>query len=135
MTGSLDRTVAWWRGTGGVFTDLDEILPFVVLHKLPEATDAAPTPMLIGARSLQAEVIGSVDPEDFRTTLREDWRGYAAAAIRAQRRISESGVPEIADAAFPSDLTGEGFRYRRGLFPVRTTTGLRLLLTHTERLN
>lgn len=121
----------WWRLNSGSFVNLDEILPFVVLHKLPTPTDHAPTPLLIGAKTLQAQVIGTQDPAAFRKTLSESWVGYSARIVAEQQRVAESGAPDISEGVFPSDLTGKGFVYRRGLFPVTTTRNLRMLMTYT----
>ncbi len=124
----------WWRLNGGAFVNLDEILPFVVLHKLPEPTDLAPTPMLIGAKTLQAKVIGTQDPAAFRRTLSESWTGYSARIVAEQQRVAELGFPDISESIFPSNLTGKGFIYRRGLFPVVTTENLRMLMTYTASI-
>lgn len=124
----------WWRLHGGEWVNLDEVLPFVVLHKQPDPTDLAPTPMLLGPMSLQAKVIGTNNPAAFREKLSRSWADYAANVIDAHRRVTETGVPEISSSVFPKQLTGSGFAYRRGLFPVRTTTGQRMLMTYTSEI-
>ena len=124
----------WWRLNSGTFQNLDEILPFIVLHKSPNATDLAPTPLLLGVQSLQAKVIGTHNPDAFREKLSRSWVGYSARVIDAHRRVTAAGAPEIADGLFPERLTGAGFAYRRGLFPVTTTTGQRMLMTYTTEI-
>ena len=124
----------WWRLNRGEWVSLEEILPFVVLHKRPGATDLAPTPMLIGAQSLQARVIGSSNPATFRQTLATSWTDYSTSVVAAHRRVTETGTPSIAENVFPKQLTGSGFAYRRGLFPVRTTTGQNMLMTYTTEV-
>ena len=124
----------WWRLNRGAWVNLDEILPFIVLHKLPASTDQAPTPMLLGAHSLQAKVIGTHNPAAFRETLAKSWVDYSASVMTTHRRVTDAHEPEIAEGVFPQHLTGESFAYRRGLFPVTTTSGQRMLMTYTTAL-
>ncbi len=130
-----ERFIDWWRATSGVFINVEQILPHVVLHKVPDAVDLAPTPLLIGAASLQARVIGSHDPAEYRRQLVDQWDEFSASVVEEQRKVADRGAPDQAVGRFSEGENKPSFDYSRLLLPVRTTTGQRILIAYTTQIN
>lgn len=134
----MDRTeqfIDWWRSTSGLFISIEQVLPHIVLHKVPDASDQAPTPLLMGPASLQATVIGSHDPEIYREHLVQKWDAFSANVVKQQRVVADKGEPDLAVGRFAESEVGQQFDYSRLLLPVRTSTGQRLLVAYTTQVN
>lgn len=130
-----EQFIDWWRTNSGVFINVEQILPHVVLHKVPDAADLAPTPLLMGPASLQASVVGSHDPAEYRRQLIDLWDEFSASVVRKQRMVADLGEPDLAVGRFCEGENKPSFDYSRLLLPVRTTTGQRMLMAYTTKIS
>ncbi|MEM9096567.1 MAG: hypothetical protein AAGC62_16555 [Pseudomonadota bacterium] len=132
---AVGRIMDWWRANSGRFVNLEEVLPHVVIHKVPDATDNAPQPLLLGAKSVQASIVGTADPRFYHSRLNSDWRAFAQQVVGEHRRISDSGTPDLISGYFsPDGNDANGFNFERLALPIKTMDGARLLLSYTRRV-
>lgn len=125
----------WWRANSGEFSNLEGVMPHIVLHKAPAATDFVPHPLLIGAEALQAEVVGSHDPAEYQRRLFDDWLPFSGRVITEHRRICAAGQPDIVRGQFsPFGGVAGAFDFERLALPVHTCKGGRFLMTYTRRV-
>lgn len=134
-----DRTAIlldWWAANGGLFVNLDQVVPYVVIHSPPMPTDEFPSPLLIGPESYQAKLLRSPDPSELYKAVAEMPADYRRAVSLCHARTVAAAEPDLIDRklTLPSDLGGDSIGYRRLLLPVRTKTGDPLILTHTVPL-
>ena len=130
-----DQFIEWWRTQSGKFINIEQILPYVVLHKVPDATDRAPTPLLIGPASLQSTVIDSHDPQVCREHLVEKWGAFSADVVVKQRLVADRAEPDLTVGRFSETGARKHFDFSRLLLPVRTTTGQKMLMAYTSAIS
>ncbi len=133
MTDQSEYLLDWWRSHNGLFTDLDKVVPHVVVHCAPVPTDPMPIPMLVGACSFQAELLGQPNPELLTTAIGRMPKRYKQSVLRQHSEVIAKWAPDFADTSLvlPAELGGGDLFYHRLILPVRTTVGDNLLLTHT----
>lgn len=134
----MDRTediLDWWAEQNGHFDDLGRVLAHVVIDKVPSDTDRVPTPMLIGADTLQRNLIGTADPRVFQGILAGQQASVLDQVLSDQRMALELWKPLKSSFTREYSIDGSDFSltYDRLLLPVRMTDGRRMLFTHTSQ--
>lgn len=132
----IERTeiiLEWWKANQGYLVGVENVLPHVVLHQAPEPTDDLINPLLLGANSLQREIIGSTSPTAFREELSKMPISYNAQALRSQKKTVESWHPNLAQGQVEL-CCGQRLAYRRLILPVRLKNGARMIMTFSEQM-
>ena len=103
----LSEIESWWSRHDGRFEALDDVLPYVVVHRAPQAGDWSLRPLVIGAHCYQAKLIGSLDVLTFEKALSRMPNGYDAAVLRRHEDATRAWRPVIEHGRFQSqELTG-----------------------------
>ncbi len=132
----MDRSfelLSWWKENGSIFENLEMVLPFIVCDGLPQADDSFVRPVLIGAATFQADLMGTCDPRVLHDELANQPAAERVLALSDRKRILERWEPEITFQKRSWHVSGKrmDMTYARFLAPVRTSKGGKLLITHT----
>lgn len=134
----MDRTeniLEWWSEQNGHFDDLGRVLPHIVIDKVPSETDRIPVPVLIGALTIQRNLIGTSDPRVFQDVLAGQQQSVLDQVLADQRMVVETWSPLRSSFSRSYSIDGSDFSltYDRLLLPIRMRDGRKMLFTHTSQ--
>ena len=134
----MDQTediLKWWGEQNGQFEELGRVLPHIVIDKVPSKTDRVPTPVLVGAKTLQRALIGTADPRVLQDVLAGQQQDVLDQVLADQHYVNERWTPLRSSFSRSYSIDGSNFSltYDRLLLPIRMANGRRMLFTHTSQ--
>lgn len=130
---SVDDVVSWWRREDGLLNDFDHLAPICDLYELPEATDTATTPAVVGANSLAAESFQVTSVDQLRSIVRSMPAEYRANLVGSYSRARETPVMSLERIDYNGTQGPRfGFDYARVLLPVTSKSGQRFIMNYSK---
>ena len=130
MTDIIDKFVSIWRAGDGVMSEVATLVPYVTINAPPDFEDARPRCLMAGPSSVQAKVVGSLEPAVLTRTFVSSKPDGGASILEAHRWALENFEPLLSEETYYVAGKAEVL-FRRLILPVTPRPGAYLLMTYS----